>query len=339
MKYNIPVINNLRGIAAVCVCLYHLVCTTKGYIQDKTVFNIFNYGDHGVQVFFVISGIVIPLSMIKSGYRYEHWGKFLLKRFARLEPPYLCALILSLIYFQLRNYVPSSADIDKMLSAREIALHIGYLIPLDQSANWALPSFWTLSIEFQYYLLLSLLAPMFLKGKLILRVLFYLFLLAMPYTGFPGSFFPDHASLFMIGIAYALWITKKIEVKEYALVTILSLIVCATTLPYSHLIVGLATLLVVHFFASYHNKLLGFFGMISYSLYLLHQVVGNPAVNFLSHRFHESWQKPLVITFGFILSVAAAYGLYRLVELPSLRLSKRIGYGSQDKKANYTAAV
>ena len=60
----ISVINTLRGIAALVVCLYHFVCTTTDYIESQIILDIFSFGKKGVQIFFIISGIVIPLSML-----------------------------------------------------------------------------------------------------------------------------------------------------------------------------------------------------------------------------------------------------------------------------------
>ncbi|NQY08622.1 MAG: hypothetical protein HRT71_03805 [Flavobacteriales bacterium] len=72
MKKNpnqILIINSLRGIAAIVVCLFHFVVRTTDYVQNETVLDVFLFGHKGVQLFFIISGIVIPLSMINSNYR------------------------------------------------------------------------------------------------------------------------------------------------------------------------------------------------------------------------------------------------------------------------------
>ncbi|HUQ66063.1 MAG TPA: acyltransferase [Flavitalea sp.] len=325
MNTHIPVINNLRGIAASAVCYFHFVSTTQNYIHNKLIRNIFDFGDHGVYMFFVISGIVIPLSMIKSNYSYKNWGRFVGKRFMRLEPPYICAVIIAIIYFQIRLHIPNTAPYDMMLTKKELLLHLGYLVPFVDGARWAFPSLWTLSIEFQYYLLLSIIFPLF--NKRFGRYFAYLLFLIMPLTGIHGGLFPYHATMFLTGIAYALWYTGWIEKKEYLIITSLCFGVSLFVLPVTFLIAVLLTILIVHFAASYHNKYLGFLGAISYSLYLLHQVTGTPVINFLSHYMREPYQKPFVIMIGFAISVASAYVLYKIVELPSLRFSKSIRYG------------
>lgn len=277
-----------------------------------------------MQVFFIISGIVLPLSMIHSGYNISNWGKFMWKRFIRLEPAYIVAVIIALFYLFIRRFVPSSASDDLMLSGKELALHVGYLVPFVDDARWAVTSLWTLSVEFQYYIFLSLAFPLALHGKWS-RWLFY-GVLIFPFILPIGSFFPAHAALFMLGITYALWYGKIIKTKEYLIVTALAIAVAISVHTGAQVIAALATLCVIHFAKDYHNKNLGFLGAISYSLYLVHQSTGIPVINFLSHRVTSGLGKTGVILIGFAISIGCAYFLYRLVELPSLRWSKRVRY-------------
>jgi peptidoglycan/LPS O-acetylase OafA/YrhL len=51
----------LRAIAALMVCLVHFL--RKPLYEGTIIWDIFQYGKHGVDIFFVISGFVIPLSL------------------------------------------------------------------------------------------------------------------------------------------------------------------------------------------------------------------------------------------------------------------------------------
>ena len=322
---HISIINSLRGIAALSVCLYHFVCTTTGYITNQNLLDIFHYGAKGVQVFFIISGIVIPLSMIKSEYEFSFFPKFILKRFIRIEPPYIGVVILGIIYLIVRNYIPSSADVDLTPSLRDVFLHLGYLVPFVEDAQWINPVFWTLSIEFQYYLILALTIPLFLNKNKNLRFIFYGIILVLPLLiNSSQAFYPYWSSYFALGIFYVFWLTKKINKVEFFILIGIASIVVVYFQGFLDLGIGYSTLLVIHYFKSFTNKIGNFFGNISYSLYLLHSIIGSAFVNFMSHRFTAPVEKFFVILIGVIITIFSAYIYWRLVEKPSQKLAQKI---------------
>ena len=80
----------LRGIAVGMVVLMHLfVGANSGLKGGQIIEPVLRYGWLGVDVFFVISGFIIPFSLHRSGYQIGQFGRFLLKRIIRLDPPYL----------------------------------------------------------------------------------------------------------------------------------------------------------------------------------------------------------------------------------------------------------
>ncbi|WNJ18802.1 acyltransferase [Pontibacter sp. G13] len=326
-SFEIPVIHDFRGIAALSVVLYHFVYTTTDYIQTEWVLDIFHFGRKGVQLFFIISGIVIPLSMIKASYQLPKIGKFLLRRFARIEPPFLVSLALGILFLFARNYFPSAVQVDLSPSLRDIFLHFGYLVPFVSDAKWVLPVYWTLSIEFQYYLFLAILFPLVMSKKPVLKWLFALIVIGIPLI-FPVkvSFFPRWAPYFGLGIFYAMFLTKHFSLREFLAAGILSIVMCLTVSKIEWVDIGLATvaIAVIHFFPYLTTKGGRFFGKISYSLYLFHSLIGARFINFMSHRTTEAWEKFLVITVGVILATITAYIVWKLVERPSQLLSKKV---------------
>lgn len=329
MKENsthIPVIDLLRGIAAMSVCLFHFICTTTGYIQSPGILNVFSYGDKGVEVFFIISGIVIPLSMINGNYSYQSVFKFAAKRFMRIEPPYLAAVLVGIIYLTVRNYVPGSAPVDLTPSIRDVWLHIGYLVPFFKDATWINPPFWTLSVEFQYYLSLAVIFPLVLNKRLAVRIIFYSILFAGPLLVNSDAFFPHWSAFFCLGILYILNKTGRINGIEYSAIFALCCFVVYKHQGSLDLLIGLLTLLVVDLFGNFESRMGKFFGNISYSLYLLHSIIGTAFINFMSHRYTEAYQKFIVISAGVLISVASAYIFYRFIEKPSQRMARRIKY-------------
>lgn len=319
-----PIIDSLRGLAALSVVFYHLVCTTIDYITNETILDIFSFGKYGVQVFFIISGIVIPLSMVKSNYTYSLLPKFIAKRFIRIEPPYLGAVVIGIVYLTVRNYIPSSAPVDLTPSLRDTLLHIGYLVPFFDDADWINPVFWTLSVEFQYYLYLALIIPLILSKNVLLKLIFYILLILPPLFTFNSSFFPFWSAYFSFGIFYILFILGKISKVEYIVFTILSGFVVFYRLGFLNLAIGISTIMVIHFFKNYKSSIGKFLGKISYSLYLLHTVFGAAFVNFMSHRFRLPYEKFIVIILGVLISILTAFIYWKLVEKPSQKLSNKI---------------
>jgi peptidoglycan/LPS O-acetylase OafA/YrhL len=85
-------IDVLRGLAALAVCCFHF--SDDNYLSTNLFQSAFRYSNYGVDVFFVISGFVIPLALHRSGYGFENIGEFLLKRWRRLYPAFVAALFL-----------------------------------------------------------------------------------------------------------------------------------------------------------------------------------------------------------------------------------------------------
>ena len=325
----IPVIICLRGIAALMVCIFHFVNFTTNYVTNETIRSITDYGKLGVQVFFVISGVVIPLAMIKSNYQLKDWKTFFAKRLVRIEPAYLASLAIVLTFFYLRRYLPSSPQ-DLMISRRDILLHFGYLIPFIDNAQWAMSVYWTLGIELQFYLSLSLTMPFILKGGQWSRYFLYALFIAMPFLSLKDDrFLLLHGPVFLIGISYAFSITGVSGLKEYWIVSLIAITMAAITQPAGHVIAAVLSILIIANFANFKTRSLVFLGTISYSIYLIHQCVGAALINYLSHKFRQPWQMPCVFTAGVLASILAAYCLYILVEKPSHAWSQRIKYSSQ----------
>ena len=91
-KSHIAVIDTLRGIAALMVVIVHVSMR----LEPSWLTTIASYGQHGVILFFVISGFIIPYSLFKSNYTLRAMANFLWRRILRLNPPYYATLLLLL---------------------------------------------------------------------------------------------------------------------------------------------------------------------------------------------------------------------------------------------------
>lgn len=333
-KIFIPILDSLRGLAALLVVLFHFICTTIGFIDNELILDIFSFGKYGVQIFFVISGIVIPLSMINAGYRLKDGLVFFKKRIIRIEPPYMVSILLVCGVIYLKMLIPGLGAEQELPESRNLLLHLGYLVPFFEGSDWINTVYWTLAIEFQYYFAMSILFPIAISKGIYLRIVFYVLFLAPVFLFGDKSFFPVWGPLFMLGIIYVLYITKKVNWIELAIVFALSSFLIFNYLGITDLVFGVSTILLVHFFKEFKSRIGSFFGNISYSLYLTHSIIGAAVVNFLSHRVESSFGKLLVVAVGLVVAVSFAYLMYVMVELRFKKMAKSIAYRKKNSVIN-----
>jgi len=145
---NTPTACNLLGITT---------CTARESIPSIVLglnyFKWLSYGHFGVALFFLISGFVIPFSLIRFNSK-----QFLIARFFRIYPTYWVALLCSLLMIMALHHGALS------FGSKEIVYHLALLRDL----AW-IPSIdgvsWTLEIEIKFYLLCALIASTIVFGR------------------------------------------------------------------------------------------------------------------------------------------------------------------------------
>ena len=97
-------IDGLRGLAATVVVLFHLhgaiSRTASGWLWAPIDW-IARNGFLGVDIFFVISGFVIALSVSKGAPTFGYFGRFIVRRSIRLDPPYWSSILLEVLLLHL----------------------------------------------------------------------------------------------------------------------------------------------------------------------------------------------------------------------------------------------
>ena len=317
----IPIITSLRGLAATAICFYHFVLSTVDYIEDEMLRNIFYYAQYGVPMFFVISGVVLPLTMLKHDYQLQKLPQFILKRLVRLEPPYLVSLILATGYLFFQAYRHGG---ELAVSWYNFLLHLGYLIPFVEGQSWMNPIYWSLAVEFQYYLFLSVAFVALKHPHIGWRLLVYGLMFFASFITNEKAFICRWLPLFLVGIVYVLYQYQRIKIVEYSIVSLGCLFLVQYLLGTPNMVMAVVTLMAIHYYPNFNNRWTNWVGEISYSLYLLHLLVGQALVNYLSHSFRQPYEKVLVILLGYAVSLFAAWVLYKLVEQPSKRAAKKI---------------
>lgn len=319
----IPVVNSLRGLAAVLVCVFHLICLPLNFLEHTDIYNFAPYGRFGVQVFFVITGVVIPITLIKGKYNYLLFGKFIYKRIVRIEPPYVFSILIGLFLLLMRNQFLSNIP-HNVPSVKNILLHLGYLIPFVKGEQWFIIVFWTMAVEFQFYVLISLLFPLLVSRKLIVRLIGYCIVFGLATSLTNTIYAPVWLPIFMMGIAYISYRYAKIKVTEFWMVMIIAFIFCIALHNLIITTVAIFTLGIIHLFSSYQCKLGIFLGSISYSLYLTHTLFGSATINFFVPHVSLLYAKVLVVILAFAVSIVAAYFFYIFIEKPFQKYASRI---------------
>jgi exopolysaccharide production protein ExoZ len=137
-----------RGLAALLVVLTHIHGIEETHFASHHL-RLFGYGDIGVDIFFVISGIVIASVTAEKFGSPHNAAVFLYHRLARIFPIFWIYNTLSL----LANHLAPSAGSTHQHSFSVLPSYL--LIP----ANLPMPLFqgWTLSFEVYFYLAVTLL--------------------------------------------------------------------------------------------------------------------------------------------------------------------------------------
>ncbi len=159
----------IRGIAAMSVVLFHCIGLLPWNVSG-TPLAIFSVGWIGVDLFFAISGYVITASAIRQKDRPDYAAYFWRARLARILPLYYVATAVFLL-------AVSSAALDKDASF-QILSHLFLVHNFFQNAAFSINGVtWSLSVEFQFYVLAFFIVPLIARSGRATLITGYLALL------------------------------------------------------------------------------------------------------------------------------------------------------------------
>jgi peptidoglycan/LPS O-acetylase OafA/YrhL len=316
-------IDAMRGIASLAVAWFHFTNGNGAFLRRGFIKDSGAYGWAGVEMFFVISGFIIPYTLFRARYSIERFPRFLGKRVLRLDPPYVVAIAVIVGLGFASALAPGFRGSPFTVSWRQVALHLCYVNAF-VGEPWLNPVFWTLAIEFQYYLLIGMLFPLLASPKPRVRGLTLVLLATAAFLPISDRFIVPYLPIFLLGVCAFYYRTDMLTARGLSLVTIALAAVVLDRLGVVAAIVSVMSMVLLLFDRVRYPRVLIGAGAVSYSLYLLHVPIGGRVIN-LSLRLHNS---PVVkggaLAAAMSLSVAAAYVLYVGIEKPALRLSSRI---------------
>jgi peptidoglycan/LPS O-acetylase OafA/YrhL len=335
VRSRIDSVQSLRGIAAFVVMFYHFSVPAFGH---GSFLDVVDLGKVGVASFFVISGFILPYSLSRSGYTSASYPTYLKKRLTRLEPPYLASILLIICFNFLTPLVPGYKAGPYHLSLVQLMLHFGYLIPFSHF-SWFTDVYWTLAIEFQWYLLLGLVYGPLTSPKLRTRWAVFGMLvivssapIILSAAGHPPSTRPRlfvFSYLFVFALGIASFQTRALLLSTrrfWFLSTFLAAMIWLVNGPEFAIAGGVTAIIIVRSAGTFHRYFLSL-GTISYSLYLTHSLIGG-RVMYLGMRYaHSAVSRTLLVMLALAISVSFAFIFWRLFEKPAQEWASRLRYG------------
>jgi peptidoglycan/LPS O-acetylase OafA/YrhL len=159
-------LDGLRAVAVSLVLIHHLglpklaaVLTARGHRAAGFLFD--TVGTAGVELFFVLSGLVLTRPYLRGG-RSFRTGEYARRRMQRLFPPYLAAWLAA----GLAVYLVPEAKHPAWIPTFELSDWLKQLGILSFGVHWSW-AWWSLSTEVLFYALIPFLVPTFssLPGK------------------------------------------------------------------------------------------------------------------------------------------------------------------------------
>jgi peptidoglycan/LPS O-acetylase OafA/YrhL len=356
-------IDFLRGISAVAVVIFHVrIELWIGWVAIHTHPESFSLFDRAVallsiplpflgsvvMLFFIISGFCIHYPYAAEG-RVLELKQYGIRRFLRIFPPYFAAVVLViLLEWFLSNYFREE------VSSRLVGLKTLFMVQnygsnaLQMSAN---PSFWSLPVEVELYLVYPLFYWLLRRyglkwamcsvSAVSLGALVVSLKTSLYETGLHPWHFPIYWIIWCAGALLAEWVRQEkvpiwqpwlwlVMASTFIMAIVIDLLGFSVELQslswasfyFMVILWGLAQKEPLRFLNPKIQKIFVFLGLISYSLYLIHypffKLCGVIWINIFGSK-----PANLLIPFGFsVLSIFIAYAFYRLFEAPSHKLAK-----------------
>lgn len=345
-KTRVTILDGMRVIAILLVMFYHYYYQflNMHYTYEFEIPEIFKYGYLGVELFFIISGFVITLTLTKT----DSFTLFMKKRFIRLVPAMLICSIITFLFintFDTLNLFENSKSFYNLLISNTFI----YLALINKLFSTDLAyidgAYWSLWVEITFYIIAGLL--FFISKKNVLRnfsilVFFgivghFVFIskigenLVVPIIGeylyhwFREFFrifrFFEYGLWFLIGMVLKNVYDNKTNHKLLIYFSVLFIFQALLILNFYTISFSIITYILLilfiykpEFISFLGGKLISKIGIASYSIYLIHQNIGVLIINKLSNLF-DAYNWTLALLVIILLSLFGVYS-YRYLEVP-----------------------
>lgn len=310
----------IRGIAALGVVLFHYTSRyNEIYGHSEELIIYFPYGNYGIELFFIISGLVIFMTLERT----KRSSDFMFGRFSRLYPAYWAAVIVTF------TIVSVAGLPDREVSFGEALLNLTmfqeFLKVPDVDGVY-----WTLTLELSFYIIMFILHKAKLLKYINSIVVVWLLLMILAFVLEEYAFLEipsninnflilDYANLFIVGIILYKINKEGFSPKKFA---IIAACILAYNLEHSWQEVLLVAAFIVLFYLTIKKQFafinwmpLIFLGTISYPLYLIHQNIGYVTIRKL---YQYNVDPNISVLIAIILVIILSTLITFLVEKPML---------------------
>lgn len=274
-------IDFLRAVAIVAVMLFHYTARFPvEFYRAETVPFRFDVGQYGVELFFVVSGFCIFMTLDSAKSLAGFWSK----RLARLQPAYVVGICITMLVLAI---LP--------LPGRQttVAIALSNMLWVNLIPTWPMVDgvYWSLAVELKFYFWIGLI--FYLTSGRFVSVAWAGFCLfgvllesavwtALPYSGALGVFarlglISQFAPLFLVGIlAYEVPRMSRQLALAVGSVAAILLTFSARYAENTVVVLGIvaAGFAILRMPGLKFPRPITFIGLISYSLYIIHQNVG-----------------------------------------------------------------
>lgn len=353
-------LDGLRGLAAVVVLIHHAMLTIPvfalPYLSDQRVpggatwvlthtpLHLLWDGHAAVYIFFVLSGLVLTLPVIERGREFS-WDAYYPQRLLRLYLPVWVAVLLAIGFLTLVPRNPQAASLWLQSLPQEVTLAPVILdLTLVAGNGPFLSPLWSLRWEILFSLAFPAFAFTAIRFARWWRILLLACVIAITIGGWKSWEAAMYLPMFMIGCVLAttiprLQVTQRRRRRYDISLVVLSILLLSSpwaivevpglsglTGPFIGIAAigaGLAvysSLTVSAVRTWLTTPVMKWLGRISFSLYLVHE----PVVVASAHFFGEN-RLLAAAAVSLLVSVALAQVFYRLVEVPTHRIARRVG--------------
>jgi len=344
--------DGLRGIAALWVVLYHLyhgnhITLLTNAIGELPTTIFFAIGNLGVPVFFVLSGFVMAVTTQNKSFDVGGAMRFVARRFVRLSPPYYFSILLAISLMIVKKTI-----VDPALQLPTIGSVFAHMLYIQDFLRYPEinVAYWTLCFEIQFYLVFACIlyaaTQVGKESKWHHLIVIFTTLAGAIWLAFPelAQYFGEYINTkrFFIRFWYAFSLGALVGWSLNARGFMLGYIWAYILLIFFIGIFGNDMFAIASACTSFllmlaqcmnamnswlNNKYLQWLGLISYSLYLVHNALIGLTANIMRKLFPSGLFTELALTGAcLVVCIIFSYWMYQFIEKPVIKVSQKIKY-------------